>query len=534
MRRPRPDLFFPALIVLMLSALALAPAFGQTSPAAAPAAQPASGPAQPTAAPAAAAAAPAAAPAQPAPQPAPQPAAAAVPVDSYAGASKDGKAAIDNAEALIKDGKWSSAWAALQAFDPSNADPWVLAEKIEICTKGYVQTSMHRGFAFMDLESGQSLDELRKGETEEEDLIPFDPVALADAQKTAGTETPPILFSALGDYYYAVQDLYSGHWFMSDEEICTRGLSCYEQALSAGLASIDSYLHDGDFMLRFSRPEDAEARFRSALALEPDNADAHFSLAVALAHEGKTQDACAEVDNILAMFKDKDEHRFGAFILGAHIAAQADPARSEAWLAAAEKEFPDQPTPSIVRHSLAIQAGNADAANKAADLALDRFEDSPYVVRNLLMNWIQASDTDSAFAFLDRSMGRMTGHDASLGVLGFYKALLIAQAKGPEGFTEANAVLDAAEASFKKAYQPDNDVFQAIAQLRAQLVAPTAQDEGTAPPASEGSAAPADNPGAAAPADATAPTDSTAKTSPAPATPAPADQTVPAGSSGTP
>ena len=91
----------------------------------------------------------------------------------------------------------------------------------------------------------------------------------------------------------------------------------------------------------------------------------------------------------------------------------------------------------------------------------------------------------------------MAGHDACLGILGFYKALLITEVKGTDGYAEALVVLDAAEASFHKAYAPDNQVFSAVAQLRAQLAqagaaSPAGQPAQTAvPPTAQPSPGPA-------------------------------------------
>ena len=419
----------------------------------------------------------------PAPAPAAAPAAAtqaAASTDLYAGASADCRKVLDEAGKLIAAGKWMSAYSALEAFDKGNADPWALALKIEICMRGYVQTRMHRSFSLVDLEPGQTLEALRAGDGQYE-LFDFDPMAAAQAQEASDIEPPLILTVAIGDYYFGVQDLFSGQWYLSDEEVCTRALACYERAVAAGLSNAETFVREGILLLRFEEPVEAEALIRKALALDPGYPDAQLNLAIAVGQQGRFDEAYAAVDAALAGYRDAD-HRYMAYMLGARIAASSDRARAEAYLAAAEKDFPGDPSPGLFRHVLAIQLGDADAANAAADAVLDRFPDSPYVVRTILTDWLGNDDLDLAMGFLDRSLGRMAGHDACLGILGFYKALLITEVKGADGYAEALSVLDAAEASFRKAYTPDNQVFATVAQLRAQLAQAGAPP--SAPPAS--------------------------------------------------
>jgi tetratricopeptide (TPR) repeat protein len=374
-------------------------------------------------------------------------------------------------------GSWKSAWLALEAADPANADPYVLAQKFEVCVQGYVQSDGFRAFSFVDLQPGQSLAALRAGPGDYE-LIEFDPIAAAVAFSESGASLPPVLYAAIGDYYYEVQNLFPEQWFISDEEVCSRGLSCYEEAIAAGVANASIYRREGELLIRFGRSPDAETRLRAALALDRSDADAHFALAVAVAQQNRVDEAFGEVDAAAAAYKDADR-RFSAYMLGARIASGADAARSEAYLAAAEKEFPSEPSPALLRHSLAIQSGDAEAAEKMADAAFGKFPESPYVVRTILTNWIQAGDVMSAVSFLDRGLERLPAKEVSLGILGFYKALLTMEVSGPDGYAEAGKILDEAEANFRKAYPEDNEVFGAIAELRGRLTAPPEGGDGT-------------------------------------------------------
>ena len=110
----------------------------------------------------------------------------------YAAAAADCRNALEKAESLSEQGKWKSAFQALEDFDKANADPYALAMKTSILLRGAVRSDMNRAFGLADLAEGQSLEELRNGEGDYEPLA-FDPPALADAQAAKGVSAPGIL-----------------------------------------------------------------------------------------------------------------------------------------------------------------------------------------------------------------------------------------------------------------------------------------------------------------------------------------------------
>lgn len=463
MRRMRSSLLASALVAIGLSCSILSPAFAQ---AAAPATK-ATTPAATTAAPAAST--PTATAAQPAP-------ASQAAFDPYADAPSTTKAAVATATKLMNSGKWLSAWTGLALCDRGNADPYLLALKTQICIRGYVQSKLHQSFSLVDLGPSQTLEALRAS-SQNFDSFDFDPQAATDALVKAGTKIPAILSLALGDYYYDIQNLFAEQWLLSDEEVCTKSLGYYEAAAKDGMSDATSLLHRGELLLRFSRNDEAIALINSAIALDPADPESHYTLGLALAQSGKTADSFAEIDKAIAAFKDP-ERRFNAEIVAARIAGETDGTRSEAYLAAAEKEYPTEPAPALIRQLIAIQLGKADAAVAAADQALDRFPASPYVVRNLLSSWIQANDVAAAQAFLDKSLLRFADKAETMGILQFYKALLLSQVEGPTSYPAALDILGSAEANFHKVYAADNQVFEAISGLRAQLSAKPASPDG--------------------------------------------------------
>lgn len=394
----------------------------------------------------------------------------------YKGAPAACTAALQKALALTAEGKWKSAYELLSAYDADSADPYALAMRTEICVEGYVQSEMHQHFALKDLGEGESLSEVRAGK-EQFTPFDFDPVALCEAQTKAGITPPAVLERALGDYYYSVDENFEGGWVNSDQTIIAGGVAHYIAAEKQGLKDALGFRRHGELMLKTGDAWQADALLRASILLNADDGSAHASLAEALADEGQNDAALAEVEKTLALLPLSDRNpRFSAYVLGARICRENQKVdESNAYIGRAEKEFSDIPNPGIIHMLLALQDGAADEANAAADKVYASFPTSPYVVRSILMVWLQNQDGDSPMAFLDRQLKAQDGKAENMAVLQFYKAVLLNTVKGVAGNEEAIALLDKAEANFKTAYKPDNEVFATIAQLKQEYADGIAQ-----------------------------------------------------------
>ncbi len=406
----------------------------------------------------------------------------------YRGASDACVAVLKNALELSAQGKWKSAFDALGAFDPKDADPYVLAMKTELCIEGYVQSDMHQHFALKDLAEGETLESVRAGKEQFEDFA-FDPVALCEVQAAAGTVQPAVLERALGDYYYSVDKNFEGEWVNSDQTIVAGAVAHYLAAEKQGVKDALGFRKHGEMILLSGDAWQADALLRASILLNDGDGYAHAALAEALSNEGQADAALDEVEKALTLIPltGKNE-RFSAYILGARICRENGKTdASNVYIGRAEKEFPDIPNPGIIHMLLALQDGAADETAAAADSVYERFPTSPYVVRSILMIWLQNQDGDSPMAFLDRHLKAQEGKTESLAVLQFYKAVLLNTVKGAAGNEEAIALLDQAEANFKQVYKPENEVFATITQLKQEYTDGIAEAKAAAAAAAQGS-----------------------------------------------
>ena len=388
----------------------------------------------------------------------------------YAAATKACRDALIKSATLSAQGKWKSAYQTIDDFDKANTDPFALAMKTSLVLRGAVRSDMHRSFGFADLEEGQDLDTLRNSEGDYMPL-PFDPQELADAQAASGVAAPGILSKELGDYYSEVLGRFSGQWAISDEEILAKIVENYAKANGAGVFDAASLLNYAETLTRMDRGDDADAIYRQAIALDPRNANLLYSHAMGLALRGKKQEAMLEIDKAIEAYGE-DKARINAIALGARTAAElGDDARTQAYFAVADKDYPDNPTPGILRHIIAIAVGNKTAASEAADALVASYGSNPNVVRTLISTWYSAGGAADAREFLQRNIAK-GGEDMTVGTLDFYLAVLIQQ-DSPIDADKSTALsaLDDAESHFKIALGPENEVFGAIAEIRSALLA---------------------------------------------------------------
>jgi tetratricopeptide (TPR) repeat protein len=416
-----------------------------------------------------------------APEAAPASASTADSVESmkpYAAASKACRDVLEIAETLSSQGKWKSAYKAIDDFDKADADPFALAMKTSLVLRGAVRSDMHRSFGLADLEEGQDLDSLRKGEGDYTP-IPFDPPALADAQAANGIAPPGILSKMLGDYYYDVLGRFSGQWALSDDEILAKIAENYAKAYGVGVFDAASLLNHAEALVRLNRGDESDPIYRKAIELDPKNANVLYSYAMSLAYRGKKAEALLEVDMAIDAYGE-DPSRINAIAFGARAAAElGDDAKAQAYFAIADKDYPNSPTPGILRHMIAVETGNGAAASAAADALVASFGSNPSVVRTLVSTWYSAGNTAEAREFLQRSIAK-GGEDIAVATLNFYLAVLLSQGS-PIDADKAVALtaLDEAESRFKATLGPENEVYGAIAQIRSALQAPAPAPDAT-------------------------------------------------------
>ncbi|PKL06495.1 MAG: hypothetical protein CVV53_03970 [Spirochaetae bacterium HGW-Spirochaetae-9] len=411
--------------------------------------------------------------------------------DFYSDAPEADRAIVAKAEDLAAQGKWASAWTALSEFDTTNSNPYILAEKIRLALDGHAQTNLHLIFGFVDLAEGQDLDFARSGGVDTAEPVEFNPGDLAKVIEDKGEAVPPVLSMMLGDFYHTVWKNYEGQWIQDDMETLAMGAEQYERALAYDTFTAGSLDRQSEILVAMERFEAAESVIAKSLELQPDNNALMLRLADVYFATGRYADVYPLADKVIAAPTDENELN-DAYITAIKTGlSTTDKETLERYLVGFEASFPGQYIPGLIRHIVAVQLGDAAAADAAADAVTAAFPGNPDVIRSLLSTWLSVNDTASGFSYLDRTIAVSTD-DEAFAALYFYRALLAGEtAQTPETIAPALADLEKAEEYFKKTYPEGNEVFAMIEQLKAQwndalnaAQAPAAETPPAAEPAS--------------------------------------------------
>ncbi|MGB4586951.1 MAG: tetratricopeptide repeat protein [Rectinemataceae bacterium] len=388
--------------------------------------------------------------------------------DFYSDAPEADRAIVAKAEELAAQGKWASAWTALSEFDTTNSNPYVLAEKIRLALDGYAQTNLHLIFGFVDLAEGQDLEFARLGGIDVVEPVEFNPGDLAKVIEDKGEAVPPVLSMMLGDFYHSVWKNYEGQWIQDDMETLAMGAEQYERALAYDTFTAGSLDRQSEILVAMERFEAAESVIAKSLELQPDNNELNLRLADVYFATGRYADVYPLADKVIASPTDDNELN-DAYITAIKTGlVTTDKETLERYMVGFEASFPGQYIPGLIRHIVAVQLGDAGAADAAADAVTAAFPGNPDVIRSLLSTWLSVNDYVSGFSYLDRTIAQTTD-DEAFAALYFYRALLAGEtAQTPEAIAPALVDLEKAEEYFRKTYPEGNEVFTMIEQLKAQ------------------------------------------------------------------
>jgi tetratricopeptide (TPR) repeat protein len=386
----------------------------------------------------------------------------------YEDAPEASKTAIVASRALTEEGKWLQAWKGLEEFDPENKDGFALAEKIRIALDGHAQTMMHLAFGFVDLEEGQDLETLRYEADDSIEPLEFNPGDFTMAIEDSGEAVPPVLSLAMGNYYHTVWTLYQGQWLQDDTTLLSLAAEHYERAFAYEAFTSASLDNHAEVLLALERFDAAEAVVNKALEISPEDSHLMLHLADIYFSSQRFEQVFPLADKIIALSANDEEVNNGYIVAIKSGLSLRSAEILEKYIGGLEAAFPMDYMPGLIRHLAAVQMGDKEGAQKAADAVTAKFPGNPDIIRSILSTWLSANDAQSGFDYLVRSLETAPG-DESRAALYFYKALLGGEvAESPASLTEAMNDLALAEEYFKKSYPAGHEVFGMIKEVRLQ------------------------------------------------------------------
>lgn len=199
------------------------------------------------------------------------------------------RATLKKAEGLVAQRQYASAFAMLDALDPANDRPAVLAMKADIVLHYFAQSMNHMVFSLVDLKKGESLDSVRRN-FEMGDAFAFDVDSLS-RRLLASHPGDQSLLATHAAYHKALLDDYGDDLWMSYLTLECKAL--LQQATeSVDACSQMGYLYTSDAAMADS----AACYFRRAVALCDTLWEAHYNLGVMEYQLGHNDKALAHLE----------------------------------------------------------------------------------------------------------------------------------------------------------------------------------------------------------------------------------------------
>ena len=360
------------------------------------------------------------------------------------------------ADELTAQKKYNSAFKLLSENDGKGTKSDVVVKEADIALKYFAQSIMHQAFGFVDLEPGQTIEDVR-GKPGSYSLyqLPLDKILgelIAKEPKNAS------LYYCLGTYYYEVLTHYSGQWALSDAELRTKARDNLLKSRELGTSDAASlsiigfaYLSDDDF-------KKASAFLGESLKLDPSDVNCRYNLSYARYCE---KDYAASLDLASKSFDgytDKVWKADAAKLAGNCCLQTKKYADASAWFRKGIALYPDDYFTHNGLLQSCISEGKDNDAAAAADAMFAQHPTFPKVADLIAENYLRAGKKDELDSFFTRSIAKYSDSEVK-GNLYFHQATFYLDTEEKE---KAKPALVSARECFAKAFKKDHPVFGII------------------------------------------------------------------------
>ncbi len=222
---------------------------------------------------------------------------------------------LAQADSLIAQGKYQSAYKLLDSKDPKNAKPEIVIKKIEVLTKYYTKNIMFNIFGLKDLEKGELLAAIREQPQGAYQMIPYETEEILEGLIKKYPKDYS-LRNSLGNFYYEAYALYGSNWTKPDSVLLDSIKSNLSSASAHKATTSESESHLGYSYLISKDYDRAAEHYQRALTLGSKDVDDHYHLSVSLLSLNKAQEALPHANLALGNFKDSISIGDLSFLLG--------------------------------------------------------------------------------------------------------------------------------------------------------------------------------------------------------------------------
>lgn len=363
----------------------------------------------------------------------------------YQGADSVARTKIALIDRMVAEKKYESAY---QLVSQEEQNPFLVAKRVELATNYFVQSINHKVFAFKDLAPGESLDSLRAGQGSFS-LYSFDPEATIQRLLSTG-DRPPILYKALGDYFFDVSLRYQGRWTEDDQTILQKCVSSYQKAIDSGLVTATILTNAADKAVELGDFPRASLHYKRALELDPTLLNVNFNFAYASLMLGNYDLALSQGDVAIGKYARDPQYQMDALLLCADAAFFSK--KYDLSLGYLDRALNISREDYRVFRKLGkvyLGQGNIERADESLDRLFAFAPTNPSVTQMASEAYLGVNNLTALLAFYKRNIAKYQSLPEAQGNLYFHLGLqheadgkpqesLLAAKKAKEAFSKAN------------------------------------------------------------------------------------------------
>jgi tetratricopeptide (TPR) repeat protein len=367
-----------------------------------------------------------------------------------------GSRILSEADSLISQKKYNSAFMLLLKNDNDKKDSDVVLKELDLLLNYFAQSIMHEMFGLADIRPDQDIMDVR-GKPGSWDMYSFPAEKiLADLIKTDPRNGK--LYYALANYYYDVSVRYRDNWKIGYDELLDRAEINFLKAKELKTADYFSLYVLGEISLHRNNGKKAIAFLSESMKLKPDNANTVYNLAYAYYLGGDYASSLKLSLKAYDIYTDKVYKTDSAQIAANSCMRMKDYQKAVTYFTKGLDLTPDNfyLHNGLLRTFLLMK--KIDSADKEADAMFAMHPTYPNMTQSISDNYTQTGNSAGLERFFERNIGSYRDSEV-LGNLYFYQGKHYLETKHPDRARES---LLKAKDCFVKVFKPDHPVFKAI------------------------------------------------------------------------
>ncbi|MBN1499019.1 MAG: hypothetical protein JW982_02600 [Spirochaetes bacterium] len=364
--------------------------------------------------------------------------------------------AVNEANKLINERKYLSAFELLDKEDPKNENPDILILKTDIVLKYFVKSNMHVMFALRDLKQNDDLIEIRKGVGSYSMFI-FDPEEELSSLIKKYPENFQ-LYKSLGYFYNEVLYKYGSNWKVPPENLMNLYEKNYKKAYDNGVYDYWSLYGLGYAKMIKKDYNEAITYFEKAILLKDDDPVCLYNLGYAYMLTKQPEKGIKYADKAYNLYDYKPYKADAARIAGLMNMGLNDYSEAEKYLIKSDEANPENYNTYTLLIYTDLKLNNTDYikwTKKVFDLSA---EDQNYY-SDVVEMYLNFDKLDEILKILN-GMKKFSGNsDKSSGNIYYFTGWIYLKTGN-----KVNAKNDFIRSAsyFRKVYPEDHGVFELI------------------------------------------------------------------------